>query len=97
MVDQVGYIVVLRGEIGVAVTMIEGEVTGAGGVVVACMRSNWCVPAVIETARKAVGAATACLYTSTTPTLAKLIAMTAGTREFLRYFFQSERTQPQSH
>ena len=35
---------------------------------------------------KAVGAATAGLYTGTTPTLAKLITMTAGTRAFLSMF-----------
>ena len=44
------------------------------------MRGNnsdiWRVPAVTKTAWKAVGAATACLYTGATPTLAKLITAT---------------------
>ena len=50
------------------------------------LRGNRRVPAVTKMARKAVGAATACLYTDTTPILAKLIATTAGTQGFLRHF-----------
>ena len=50
------------------------------------LRGSRRIPAVTRTARKAVGAAMACLYTGTTPTLAKLIATTAETQGFLHHF-----------
>ena len=46
------------------------------------LRGRRRIPAGTKMARKAVGAAMACLYTGTTPTLAKLIATTAETQPF---------------